>query len=83
MTVQGLDVPQMFGGDCQPEQQYFSNKGRGRGKHTGGLRKDREPQFGRRREGALLKRLAEKSLVNISQFVKIKSHTLVLKICKM
>lgn len=39
MTVQGLEVPQMFGGECQPEQQYFSNKGRGRGKDTGGLRK--------------------------------------------
>lgn len=50
----------MFGGDCQPEQQYFSIKGGGRGKDTGGLGKDREPQLGRR-EGVLLKRLAEKS----------------------
>lgn len=33
--------------------------------------KTRKPQFGRRREGILVKRLAGKSLVNISQIVKI------------
>lgn len=64
MTVQGLEVPQMFGGDCFPEQQYFSGKGRREARTQVDSGKT-EPQFGRRREGALLKRLAEKSLVNI------------------